>query len=179
MSGLFAEHKKKPEEAALGPGETFEGECVEFFSELVHALSVPRSVGQIYGLLFASPEPLSFTDIADRLRVSRGSVSQGLQALKSLGAIRTLYGDQDSRARFEPELGLRQLIGGVLREKVEPVVSEGGTRMARLHTLAGAIPDPAARKFSEQRVRQIEIWRGQTKMLLPLLKTILGSRQGG
>ena len=48
---------------------------------------VPKSVGQIYGVLYASPSPLSFSDIVDRLEISKGSASQGLALLRSLGAI--------------------------------------------------------------------------------------------
>jgi hypothetical protein len=53
----------------------FERECVAFFAGVVGVLGVPPSVGQIYGLLFASPEPLSFTDILEVLNASKGSVS--------------------------------------------------------------------------------------------------------
>jgi hypothetical protein len=55
---------------------------------VVHVFGVPKSVGQIYGLLYASPEPLSFSDIVERLEISKGSASQGLQFLRSLGAIK-------------------------------------------------------------------------------------------
>jgi DNA-binding transcriptional ArsR family regulator len=66
----------------------FQTECATFFSEVVQVFGVPKSVGQIYGLLYASPEPLSFSDIVERLDISKGSASQGLQLLRSLGAIK-------------------------------------------------------------------------------------------
>ena len=59
-----------------------------FFSEVVQVFGVPKSVGQIFGLLYATPEPLSFSDIVERLEISKGSASQGLQLLRSLGAIK-------------------------------------------------------------------------------------------
>ena len=54
----------------------FARECAQFFEETVRLFGVPPSVGQIYGLLYASPEPLSFTDIVERLEISKGSASQ-------------------------------------------------------------------------------------------------------
>jgi len=63
-------------------------ECAGFFAEVVQVFGVPKSVGQIYGLLYASPVPLSFSDIVERLEISKGSASQGLQLLRSLGAIK-------------------------------------------------------------------------------------------
>src|SRR5664279_941808 len=111
----------------------FQTECATFFSEVVQVFGVPKSVGQIYGLLYASPEPLSFSDIVERLDISKGSASQGLQLLRSLGAIRVadeLDGRENShfhlhphsgseasrRIAYAPELSLRRLVSGVLQE---------------------------------------------------------------
>ena len=157
----------------------FERECVDFFGDIVHAVGVPRSVGMIYGLLFASSEPLRFTDIAERLEISRGSASQGLRALQTLGAVRTVANGSPHRELFEPELGLRTLVGGVLREKVDPIVNDGTVRVRRLRTTAERVSAPAQRKFYMGRVKQIETWRRQMGLLLPILTTILGSRRTG
>lgn len=54
----------------------FEDEIVAHLSDLAAMFALPRSYGQIYGLLFASIRPLSFTDIVGRLDLSKGSVSQ-------------------------------------------------------------------------------------------------------
>lgn len=67
--------------------KTFQAECVELFAEMVHIFGVPKSVGQIYGVLYASSKPLSFSDIVEQIDISKGSASQGLQLLRSLGAI--------------------------------------------------------------------------------------------
>jgi hypothetical protein len=90
--------RRPGERAALAP--KFEGECVEFFSEVVQVFGVAPSVGQIYGLLYASPAPLSFSDIVERLEISKGSASQGLQFLRSIGAVRSVSSvDGDSIPR--------------------------------------------------------------------------------
>src|SRR5882724_8821370 len=103
----------------------FERECVGLFSELAQVLGVPRSVGQIYGLLFASPDPLSFTDITHRLNLSRGSVSQGMRALREMGAIRPVEASDSRREHFAPETELRKLIAGFLRGSFEPQLRRG------------------------------------------------------
>lgn len=187
--------------AAVSP--EFERGCVEFFADVVQVFGVPRSVGQIYGLLYASPVPLSFTDIAGKLDISRGSTSQGLQALRELGAVVVVSEEGGGRAEkgegkreraegirgkgegdapqptgrrdlFRPEFSLRKLVSGVLREKVDPLVSGGGKKMDALAVLAKASPNPAGKKFATDRVAQIETWRRQMRLLLPLLKTVLG-----
>lgn len=159
-------------------GLEFERECVDFFADVVGVLGVPRSLGQIYGLLFASSRPLSFTDIVGRLEISRGSASQGLNALRDLRAVRCVTAEGDRREMFAPELGLRQLVGGVLREKVDPLLGEGGASLKKMRVYAERMPAAGGRKFALDRVKQIETWRGQMGLLLPFLKTILGSRRG-
>jgi hypothetical protein len=54
----------------------FEEAVVEFFLEASEALAVPKSLAAIYGVCFASPVPLSYTEVRDRLGISSGSVSQ-------------------------------------------------------------------------------------------------------
>ncbi len=180
------------------PGKTggaalsgFEQECVAFFAELVQVVGVPRSVGQIYGLLYASPEPLSFSDILERLDISKGSVSQGLQLLRSLGAINLASAEAEAaggrgapaarslesprREYYEPELGLRRLVSGVLRERVLPLATARADRLSRLRELAEG--DGEARDFLVARVKQLETWRRRFKTVLPVLSALLGPKR--
>jgi DNA-binding transcriptional regulator GbsR (MarR family) len=48
---------------------------------------LPRIAGRILGLLIVYGGPLSFADIAQRLRISRGSVSTNTRLLENLGVI--------------------------------------------------------------------------------------------
>lgn len=61
---------------------------VSFFIDAADMLGVPKSVAAIYGICFASPEPLSFSDINERLDISSGSISQGLRVLREVGALK-------------------------------------------------------------------------------------------
>ncbi len=145
------------------------------FAELVQIFGVPKSVGQIYGLLYASREPLSFSDIVERLGISKGSASQGLQLLHALGAAQRVDHADDNREYFEPELGLRRLIGGILRGQIEPVVKDGSLRMKRLRELVKGTTDPVQMDFQLGRVKQLETWRRQATLIMPVLKTLLSS----
>lgn len=174
-----------PIPASLKPPKKadFAGECVAFFSEVVQVVGVPKSIGQIYGLLFSSPEPLSFSDIVVRLKISKGSASQGLQLLRTLGAIKIVPSDPRPKRQaselarrdyFEPELGLRRLISGVLRERFDPMVARGAIRLERLRRLGEENRDN--RIFRLKRIEQLETWRFKLKLTLPVLRTILGPK---
>ena len=77
--------------------QNLEIESIDFFVRLMSMLGMPRSVGEIYGLLYFSPVPLPMDQIVSRLGISLGSASQGLKTLRSLKAVRTNYVPGDRR----------------------------------------------------------------------------------
>ena len=68
-----------------------EVEGIDYFVRFMNLLGLPRSVGEIYGLLYFSKHPMSMDEIVKRLGMSLGSASQGLRTLRSFKAIRTTY----------------------------------------------------------------------------------------
>jgi hypothetical protein len=165
-------------------GRSFEGECVRFFADVVHVFGMPRSVGQIYGLLYASPNPMGFVDIVERLEISKGSASQGLQVLRSLGAINEAPGGRTTprrdgagkrSMRFEPETSLRRLVTGVLRERMAPLAASSSMRLEHQRRLAEQAPRQT--KFYVGRVRQLARWRRRFTAVLPLLVAVLGPQE--
>jgi DNA-binding transcriptional regulator GbsR (MarR family) len=158
----------------------FEDECVAFFSEIVQLFGVPKSVGQIYGLIYVSPEPIGFSAIVERLKISKGSASQGLQLLRSLGAINeadissiSMGAPRSSRSiAYEPELSLRQLVTGVMSERIAPLASAGADRLKHLKRLAEQ--SPAHSEFYLERVNQLTTWRDRFTTVVPLLSALLG-----
>lgn len=184
MSAALSSFPSVPTPApAIRVQREFELECVHLFSEVVQVLGVPRSVGQIYGLLFASPQALSFSDIVERLEISKGSASQGLQLLRILGAIKPLphaEGRAGGRASgptrdyYEPELSLRKLVSGVLQERIVPMATVGTDHIVRLRRLAEE--DQGGNIFLSDRVRQLETWRKRFKTALPVLSALFGPK---
>jgi hypothetical protein len=190
---------------SAGNPADFQSECIELFAEVVYALGLPRSIGQIYGLLYASPAPLSFSDIVERLDISKGSASQGLQLLRSLGAIKLADANRQAlsgkraanstdakpyalsftpnasgaavphRDYYEPELGLRRLLGGIIRGRIEPLVGQGRARMEHLRELSENAANGAHKEFQLARVEQLETWRRQATLIMPVLKLLLKS----
>ncbi len=109
-----------------------EEEIITIFVKMAQTLGAPRSLGEIYGLLFATVQPLSFQDIHDRLDLSKGSISQGLRFLRTVGAIQSVSVPDDRREYFEPVVELRALVGGFLKERINPQLAEWGVRAKAL-----------------------------------------------
>lgn len=156
----------------------FEVTVVGFFLDAAEILGVPKSVAAIYGLCFASPEPLSFADINERLNISQGSISQGLRVLREVGALRVAppngAGETSARRveRFTPDLELRKLASRWLEQRLERQLQAG---KSRLQAMKDAVPAdrPGAAKELKARLKYLESWHVQSRALVPLIKTFL------
>lgn len=156
--------------AGLAP---LEAEAVDLFVGLAQVVGLPKSVGQIYGLLYISATALSLDEVAERLDISKGSASQGLKFLRQTGAVQ-LWDENASRSdRYIAETGLRALASGFLKEQIEPHLESGEDRLDRLKRLAGTAP-ASERAHVLQRVKQLENWHRRAAGLLPLLIRFLG-----
>ena len=168
-----------------------ESEVIAIFVQMTQVLGVPRSLGEIYGLLFATPEPLAFQDITDRLRLSKGSVSQGLRFLRTVGAIKPVVVPGDRREFFEPVVELRALVSGFLRERLNPQLESWGARAKALKVGDFLKPESGnlnpeelgyqhtQRRESEAkiiggRLDKLKTWQKRANTVLPMIGKLLG-----
>jgi hypothetical protein len=158
----------------------FEETVVGFFLDAAEILGVPKSVAAIYGLCFASAEPLSFADINDRLDLSQGSISQGLRVLREMGALRVVPVDTaepspappETRRRefFAPDLELRKLVSHWIEQRLEKQLQAG---KGRLQAMRDAVPADASARELKARLKYLESWHRQSRALVPVIKTFL------
>lgn len=149
----------------------FENAVISFFVDAADILGVPKSVAAIYGICFASPEPLTFAEIEARLDISKGSVSQGLKLLKEVGAIRPFADESARLERYEPDIELRKLVLHYLEQRVSKQLLAG---RGRIREIKAALPGPAAgRAVLKERVASLDGWHSKSAALLPLIKGAL------
>lgn len=154
--------------------DPLERQVVGVFVDGVKVLGLPRSIGEIYGLLFISQEALSLDDFVQRLNMSKGSASQGIRMLKSLGAIREVNGNADRRTYYEPAVELKRLVGGFIREQIRPHLDSGKSKINLLNSTAESLDDPLRRKFISERLERLESWMTRGGRVLPILQRLLG-----
>jgi HTH-type transcriptional regulator, glycine betaine synthesis regulator len=164
-----------PEPATRNVGLTLlQQQVVDFFVDGVRVLGLPRSLGEIYGLLFISTDPLSLDDLVRDLGISKGSASQGLRTLRTLGAVREATGNGDRRTYYEPAVDLKRLVGGFIREQVRPHLDSGKTKLQSISDTASLTADPVEREFFNDRIERLESWMKRGGQVLPMLQKILG-----
>jgi DNA-binding transcriptional regulator GbsR (MarR family) len=152
--------------------QKFEQGLIFVFAELADLFGNPRSHGQVYGILFSSPVPLTMEEITNRIGISMGSVSIGLRALEELGAV-----ERQVNGKFgvyTAKLELKTLISGFVRQRLVPRLEKSNATLKELSPLIDQMPAGEAKEagFRLQRVTQ---WHARAAQFLPLAEKILQS----
>lgn len=147
-----------------------EVEAIEYFISFVQVLGLPKSVGEIYGLLFVAPEPIPMDTIISRLRISKGSASQGLSVLRNLGAVEQVYVPGDRRDHYRPDFNLQRIAGRFFRDKLEPRLQSGEARLERMTSAAEGEPEHVGK-----RIKALGKWHAKGRRLLPMILKFLDS----
>jgi DNA-binding transcriptional regulator GbsR (MarR family) len=159
----------EPESTALTPVEV---EVIGVFVTAVKLLGMPKSVGEIYGLLFIAPEPLPLDALVTRLNLSKGSASQGLKVLRAFGAVKLVYSPGDRRDHYAAETELKKLAAGFIREEIQPRVDSGADRLARLNALATEVNSERG-EFFRDRIGKLSQWHARSRSVMPLITGLL------
>jgi len=162
------------QERSLSSIKAIDERMISFFQDGAKMLGLPKSVGEIFGLLYASPKPLTMVDIVGRLEISKGSVSQGLKMLRTLGAVREVDFEDDRKTYFQADVELKKIVGGFIREEIRPHLKSGQGKLEALRVEVDSVEDPELKEFYEERVERLGRWAKKTSLVLPLLQKFLG-----
>jgi DNA-binding transcriptional regulator GbsR (MarR family) len=152
---------------ALNP---FQEQSVALFVRAAIALSLPRSVGQVYGLLFATPRPLNLDEIMVLLGASRGGTFEGIRWLRQFGAVERVFLPGVRKEHFQAELNLRRLASGFLRLRIEPHLDNASSHLDGLRSVINdGSPES---EFQRTRLGKVETWHRLLNDLLPMIKQV-------
>lgn len=123
---------------------------VGHFGEMGSRWGVNRTVGQIYALIYVSPQPLHAEQIAEALEFSRGNVSMGLKELQAWRLVRLRHLPGDRRDYFEAPQDAWEIFQTLAEERrrreIEPTLSM--LRNALLET-----PTTEADRIAQERMK--------------------------
>ncbi len=154
--------------------EAIELEFIQLFVQFSRALGQPRSVAEIYGLLFASPRALDMDTLIEQLQLSKGSASQGLKYLQDLGAVRPVYVPGERRTRYEAVAELRNLAGRFLRQQILTHFEDSAQRLDRMTDEAQKLSGEQ-RKHVNARVKLLRSWERNGRRVVPFVLKMLGN----
>lgn len=149
-----------------------EAEVIDVFVRMVQLVGLPKSIGEIYGLLYIAPVPLSMDQIMAKLLISLGTASQGLKQLRAFRAVRTVYVPGERKDYFEAETEFRKLAAGFFKEEVYPELENVEDRLRLLEIrLASESLDNA--DHYRKRIERLSRWQKLSQGLLKKIITFI------
>ncbi len=162
------------EKVSVASNHSLELEGIDFFVRLMNMMGMPRSVGEIYGLLYFSEKPLPMDAVASRLGISIGSASQGLKNLRALKAVRSMYVAGDRRDHYVAESEFRRLFSNFIKDEIMPHLESAKERILRMEKLidSGDVEVENA-EFYQIRIDKLKRLTKASSRLLPAMTGLL------
>jgi len=161
--------KEQPSTAPRGGATSLadlEVEAIELFINFLKLIGLPKSVGEIYGLLFVAPQPMAMDEIMDRLDISLGAASQGLKLLRSFGAVRVVYERGDRRDHYVADLELSRFATAFIKDELQPRIDMAAERIKRMEKSLGDLPGKE-RKATRKRIERLKHWLDKGQQMIP------------
>jgi DNA-binding transcriptional regulator GbsR (MarR family) len=149
-----------------------EVESIEMFINFLRLLGWPKSVGEIYGLLFVSAQPLAMDDIMSRTGMSLGAASQGLKLLREFGAVRTVYIPGARKDHYLASGELSRFATSYIEEELLPRMRTAQERIKRMERMMQSLSD-TDRQLPAERIDRLKYWLGKGQKVVPWLVRFL------
>lgn len=144
-------------------------EIVDFMVRMFRLMGLPKTIGSIYGFIYASPHPVAMDDLTQGLGISLGSASQGLRTLKVFRAIKPAYEQGGRREYFEAETNFQQFVGVFLKGELEQYIENTEKRTKRMDDHLAELVEMNEKEFFESRVKRLSDMSERARQILPLI----------
>lgn len=148
------------------PSTELERDIIAYWVEIATGLGFARSIGEIYGLLFITEQPLSADDLVEKLGISRSGAGQGIRTLVEIGAIRPAHQIGTRKEHFQLQTDLGVLVKQLLNSRILPKLEE----ISRQRKALAASVSPSGPTHLVQRFDKLDRWHGKAAPVLKLLK---------
>lgn len=134
-----------------------------------------KIMGQLYGLLYLSPKPLTLDEMAESLSISKGNVSINIRALERWNMVRQVWVKGDRKDFYEAETDFWKIIRGVLKEREKKEFDQALGSIAGLRKKGEEIhkkEKSAETAFAIERLKKLEDFISTMDQLVNTLLTL-------
>ncbi|MCJ9720284.1 GbsR/MarR family transcriptional regulator [Agrobacterium sp. SHOUNA12C] len=139
------------------------------FGEMGSRWGINRTVGQIYALLYVSPQPLCAEEIVDALGISRSNVSMSLRELQAWNLVLLKHRPDDRRDFFTTPDDVWQILRTLAEERKKREVDPTLTVLREILMQHPASDDEryAQGRMSEMHglIEQLTNWYDEVRLL--------------
>ena len=137
-------------------------------------------MGRLYGTLLMNPEALSLDDLADTLRISKGSVSMNMRALERWGMATEVWMRGERKKYYAAESDLWQVIRNVLdsreRREVQMALQVLGESVAKLQSAHDKLT-PEEQELAKYYLERMDDLQAFFQFAQMALETVVGSQE--
>jgi len=135
-------------------------------------------MAQLYAWLYLTNKALSLDEMAERLKISKGSVSVNIRALERYGAVRRVWVKGSRRDYYEAESDIykviRERINALVQARlveVEAMINSSNKALNSANSKANSREDNEAIKYFEQKLAELKNLRDKAQSLFNLLNS--------
>jgi len=119
-----------------------------------------RLMGQLYGLLYLSPEPMTLDQLAEGLMVSKGSVSTNIRAIERWGMVEKVWIKADRKDYYRAETKFMDIVVKILEEREKKEFDSALKTVGECLSEVKALPQSEETKFMKKRLTNMQRFFG-------------------
>lgn len=93
-------------------------------NQICNKFGLNNVMAQLYAILYLNSKPISLNDMAERLKISKGSASINIRALERYGAVKRVWVKGSRRDFYEAEADISKVIMDRIKSMAESRLSE-------------------------------------------------------
>lgn len=125
-----------------------------------------KVTGQLYAVIYLSRVPVSLSELAASLGVTKGNVSVAIRVLEQLGMVRRSMRPGDRRVFFEAELDFWLIARRLLERRQKPEFDESLRMVKDSLRRAGEAPPGENRDFILERLQALQSFYGELDQIV-------------
>ncbi len=137
-------------------------------------------MGLLYGTLLMSPGPMSLDELAEKLEISKGSVSMNMRAIERWGMAKEVWMRGERKKYYVAEHDLWQVIRNVLssreRREVQLAIDVLSDSVEKLKAAENEL-SPDEKELAQFYLERIDDLRAFFQVAQMALETVLGSEE--
>lgn len=148
---------------------------IETAGRLCKSLGLNEIAGQLYALLYLSPEPISLNEMVEMLKISKASASVNIRALEGWGAAKKVWVKGNRRDHYTADRDIQKIIIERLRGGFERRISEANGLVEQAEKMLNGsvaefdIEDRKLAKTYKQRIGDIKKLSARAQKLLKFI----------
>lgn len=137
--------------------QNFRDNFIEKMGFLGSLFGFSKLLGQIYGVLYLSPNPVSLNELMEELKVSKGSVSTNIRELEKWGGCRKVWVKGDRKDFYEAETNFKNIINKRLIDAVRRRLATA----AEITDVSKNVMNDSEKKFTESEKKLFDFYQSR------------------